>query len=276
MAVTLKSAPKPVVVMSVAEVRKKCAPLVVYELGEGLEVWKVNIDLLQEQSVNARSQSVDTFLQLTKNIADSKRLESMPFAAVTQKGLEIVSGHHRVRAARKAGLKEIWVLVDVTGLARDRIKSKQLAHNSLQGQDDADLVRQIFDSIGDVAAKIEAFIEPQIDTSKIGFNLSGKDFEANLALRVVVLMFLPAQNDVFKQAVERVQKLCDANEAYVATRDEYETLVAATGAVAEAFDIRSVPTIMAKMAEIVLAHTKPIIEANNAEKVLSGGNSVET
>src|SRR6266699_1322539 len=46
-----------------------------------------------------------------------------------------ISGHHRTRAATAAGLSELFVLVDVTGLSRSQIAAKQLAHNAIEGQD---------------------------------------------------------------------------------------------------------------------------------------------
>lgn len=70
------------------------------ELGNGLEIWKVNIEDLKEQDVNARYMKAEMFERLTENIKGDGRLESLPFCALTDKGIEIVSGHHRIRAVR--------------------------------------------------------------------------------------------------------------------------------------------------------------------------------
>ncbi len=240
------------------QIREECKPHKVFELGNGLEMWLVDIALLQEQSVNARSMAPDTFNQLSDNIRRRGALESTPLCALTEKGLEIVSGHHRVRAARKAEIERIWVLVDVSELSRDAIKAKQLAHNSLQGQDNEDLVRQIFESIQDVDARIEAFIEPDLSDLAESAKLAAKSLEVMFDSKVATIMFLPAQFDVFKQALGLLTD--ETDELFLATRDEYETMVAATAKVSEAYEITSTPTLFAKMAEIVIEHAEQKLE----------------
>jgi ParB-like chromosome segregation protein Spo0J len=123
------------------------------ELGQGLELWKVGVDELREQDTNARSMPKEMFQRLTETIGRDKRLESLPFCALTPKGVEIVSGHHRVRTARAAEVKDIYILVDVTGLTPSEIAAKQLAHNSIEGTDNEQLVREIYAKIEDAASK---------------------------------------------------------------------------------------------------------------------------
>src|SRR5437667_8151464 len=115
-------------------------PLRILELGNGLELWKVPPSALREQDVNARSMPKAMFERLAQTIARDKRLESLPLCAKTERGLEIVSGHHRLRAATAAGVIELFALVDVTGLSRSQIAAKQLAHNSIEGEDNEQLL----------------------------------------------------------------------------------------------------------------------------------------
>jgi ParB-like chromosome segregation protein Spo0J len=65
--------------------------------------------------------------ELAQTIARDKRLESLPLCAKTERGLEIISGHHRIRAATAAGISEMFVLVGVTGLIRSQIAAKQFS-----------------------------------------------------------------------------------------------------------------------------------------------------
>src|SRR6266702_1360750 len=78
-------------------------PQKVLDLGNGLELWKVPPFALREQDVNARSMPKAMFERLAQTIGRDKRLESLPLCARTEKGLEIISGHHRTRAATAAG-----------------------------------------------------------------------------------------------------------------------------------------------------------------------------
>jgi hypothetical protein len=80
----------------------------------------------------------------------------------TENRLEIVSGHHRIKSARAAGLKEIVVIIDVSGLSRSQIAAKQLAHNAISGFDDDSTLREIVKMITDVDDMIESFIGKDI------------------------------------------------------------------------------------------------------------------
>lgn len=236
-----------------------------HELGNELELWLVDIFLLQEQDLNARAMAPDMFNQLSTTIGKQGRLESMPFCAYTPAtGLEIISGHHRVRAARKAEVLKLWVLVDVSGMSRDAVRAKQLAHNSINGRDDADLVRQIYNMIEDVDTRLEAYIDFDADSLKgIDVTLTSKELEIDFDTKQVVLVFLPAQLNVLKQALTLLEADATAKDAdiYLATKEEYTTLVALLGAAGEAFNITSTPTIFARMGELVIEHLDKTAEA---------------
>ena len=79
----------------------------------------------------------------------------------TDKGYDIISGHHHIRAARKAGMKEMLVLVH-THLDLASVVAKQLAHNTISGKDDPELVKRLFDEITQLPEKIEAFGDPKV------------------------------------------------------------------------------------------------------------------
>jgi len=244
------------------EILAKNEPIEKLTLDNGLELWKVNVGMLKEQTLNARSMSSEMFLQLADNVKRGSRLESLPFCALTDNGLEIVSGHHRVRAARKADVVEIWVLVDVSGLSRDQIRAKQLAHNSIQGQDNMDLIRQIFQQIDDVEARIEAYVDVinLDDLAGMSVTLTSKDLEVEFDTKCVSINFLPVQFKEFEYAMTLLEGT-KPDVVYLAQRGEYEELVAAMDTVVKAYDIRSTPTILAKMAQIVIEQ----IEGQDAE-----------
>lgn len=231
-----------------------------FPLDNGLELWKIPLAEVQEQDLNARSQAPTTFEQLSSTIGNQGRLESLPFCAITDKGLELISGHHRTRAARKAELTEVWVLVDVSGLSRDQIAAKQLAHNSIQGQDNPEIVQKIFSMISDVDAQLEAFIEPDFGAIKVDVTLTSRDLDVVFDAKTVVIMFLPTQHKVLRMALDALS--VDADEVLLATREEYDILTDAVGETSDSYEIRSMPTIFAKMAEIVLEH----VAAKKAEE----------
>jgi len=236
------------------DIRSKVEPLVSYSLGEGLEVWQVPTAMPKEQSVNARAMNPEMFLQLANNIKNRGQLESLPFCAVTDDGLELVSGHHRVRAARKAELNEIWVMVDTSGLSKDHIRSKQLAHNSLQGQDNQDLLRQIYLSIEDAEAKMEAYINlDELKETDFNVKLTTSDFELELETKTISLLFLPLQAKLLVNAVQRLKDM-ETDNVILAQIGEYDKVIKTMDVVSQKMKIQSAPTILAKMSEIVLEY----------------------
>ena len=76
--------------------------------------------------------------------------------------MEIISGHHRIKSARAAGMKEIIAIIDVSGLSRSKIASKQLAHNAISGFDDPSILREICKMLDDVDDMLESFIGKDI------------------------------------------------------------------------------------------------------------------
>lgn len=187
------------------------------DLGGGLAIWRVHIDDLEEQSLNARSMKGDMFARLTETIGRDGRLESLPFAAMYPRPavtddasdgragprFEIVSGHHRTRAARAAGVWYAHVIADETGLTRDQVRAKQLAHNAISGEDEAQLIARIYGEIMDVDARLEAFIPDQpADATPPAIRLPNMDLD--LGYRVITLVFLPHQADAFDHAIAQV------------------------------------------------------------------------
>ncbi len=135
---------------------------IIYDMGSGLVIAKVQIDKVKEQDINARIMKNEMQDQLTANILKRGQLESLPFLVLKDGKLEIVSGHHRIKSARAAGLKEVVVIVDVSGLSRSQIAAKQLAHNAISGFDDDSTLREIVRMITEVDDMIESFIGKDI------------------------------------------------------------------------------------------------------------------
>lgn len=228
----------------------------VLDIGNGLKIAKVNIEELREQDLNARVMSSDMFNRLAANIKKDNRIESLPFVAETEKGLEIVSGHHRVRACRTAGITEIYIILDDTGLDRDSIRSKQLSHNSLQGEDNKQIVKEIFDLIDDAEKKLEAYINPELND--ILDKMSIKDVTFDVDIKNILVTFLSYEKETFERCA---QKLNDAySELYVADINSLKEFSACIKRINKEYDIRAMNTVFTKMAEIVLEHMGEEIE----------------
>lgn len=226
-------------------------PQRILELGNGLELWKVHPSALREQDVNARSMPKAMFERLSQTIGRDKRLESLPLCARTDKGLEIISGHHRTRAATAAGLSELFTLVDVTGLTRSQIAAKQLAHNAIEGQDNEQLLAEIYRQIEDAESKLEAFVDQKLDVEVPRVKIEGLDVEIDF--KTVLLIFLPRVKERLDRALEYLrssgQKL---DGVYIAADSDYAPLERAVRTINAEYDVRVVADIIGKMADLAM------------------------
>jgi ParB-like chromosome segregation protein Spo0J len=223
----------------------------VLDLGNALELWKVPIAALREQDINARAMSKPMFERLSQTIARDKRLESLPLCAKTDRGLEIISGHHRARAATAAGLTEMFALVDVSGLTRSQIAAKQLAHNAIEGQDNEQLLAEIYRQIEDAESKLEAFIDQKLDIELPKVKIEGLDVEIDF--KTVLLIFLPRVKERLDRALEYLRSSGQRLDGvYIAADSDYSLLERAVRRINEEFDVRVVADILGKMADLAL------------------------
>jgi hypothetical protein len=216
-----------------------------------LELWKVHPSTLKEQDINARAMSKPMFERLARTIARDKRLESLPLCAKTERGLEIIAGHHRVRAATAAGIAEMFVLVDVTGLTRSQIAAKQLAHNAIEGQDNEQLLAEIYRQIEDAESKLEAFIDQKLDIEIPKVKIEGLDIEMDF--KTVLLIFLPRVKERLDRALEYLRSSGQRLDGiYIAAESDYAPLENAVRKIHEEYDVRVVADILGKMASLAL------------------------
>lgn len=221
----------------------------IYDMGTGLWICKVPIDKIREQDINARIMKSDLQDRLTSNIKDRGQLESLPLLAFVNDRLEIISGHHRYRSARAAGMKEMVCIVDVTGLTRSKIVSKQLAHNAIEGIDDQDTLKELcrmIDNVDDMIASAinEDFfkhVNAQID--KIATRSTKFDFKQ------ILFTFLPHQEKALNDLIEKAPK---ADMAGVADINQFSDFVNALERTQKFQDVKSVGTAIYLMVHSAL------------------------
>jgi hypothetical protein len=216
------------------------------QLEDGLELWKVPISELKEQDINARSMPKIMFDRLSETIGRDKRLEALPFVGLTDKGLEIISGHHRVRAAKSAGLSELFILVDVTGLNKSQIKAKQLAHNSIGGIDDKAILQQIYDQLETVDDIRESFVDAgsleELNNVKIDEVLMDNDVKS------VSINLVPNYYDRWEDLIERQKDW--VSEIDIADIKYYEDLHEALKRVSKNYNIKNISALICKFIDL--------------------------
>lgn len=223
---------------------------VIYDMGSGLQIVKIQIDRVKEQDINARIMKNEMQDQLTANIKNRGQLESLPLLVLVGEVVEIISGHHRIKSARAAGLKEIIAILDVSGLSRSKIAAKQLAHNAISGFDDDSTLREIVKMIKDVDDMLESYVgkdileEPLEEYSKLVSPAVVFDFKN------ITFAFLPHQikdMDVLVKSLESTGAEIVGVAAYEQCKAFCETL----SKYQKFSDIRNMGTAIHSMVEVV-------------------------
>ncbi len=219
------------------------------DLGDGMKLYMALLDKLREQDVNARILPTSEHNTLVNNIRNRGRLESVPYCVLNNGQAEIVSGHHRVRAAREAGVTEAPVLVDESGLSRSEIVAKQLAHNRIQGFDDPETLRRLF-SILDTPDLILAsgLADDLLELPLVDLE-SGITPYMDMGWKTVTLTFLPHQ---LKNFTDLIDAIPPSDLVGVAGVEQYERFMEAALKYARLRDIRNIGTALALLSEVAL------------------------
>lgn len=153
---------------------------------------------------NARYMDKKEFDLLVSNIKNDGCLTSLPLVYDGDVAGEVLSGNHRVQAAIKAGLQTAKVIVIKSVLTQDQKTAIQLSHNSITGKDDPNLLKALYDSIGDLDFKLYSGVTDEM--FKVDeLTLSAMTFETPKE-EEVILHFLQGDKEVFCEALERIAK----------------------------------------------------------------------
>ncbi len=245
------------------------------DTGPDQALFKVHVDELREQDINARVMPPEMMERLTETIKRDGRLEQLPFCVLRPDHLEVVSGHHRIRAARAAGLTEIFVLADTRNLSKSKVRAKQIAHNRISGQDDSQTLAKLYAEMESVDDILESFLRPEdFDDIKQLETASIMDISVGVPWKHLTLVFMPAAMEAIERIdaiVKRIPKETDT--VGLVSVDVLERFRTACAAVGRTEDVRSLGAIVTRMTEIVEAH---IAETDKAAEASETKPTVDT
>jgi hypothetical protein len=220
------------------------------DLGNGLIIESIAATSLREQNVNARAMHESTFGRLVENIRQRGALESLPYCSQPngEGPVDIISGHHRVRASIRAGLEDIHVLVDRNPMTRSTLTAKQLAHNALSGMDDVEVLRQMLATIDTpddlLLSGVDEDMLNQTDADAMLLFTPRLDFD----WKTVSLAFLSHQLTDFDKLLDALENRQDL----IGTADvsQFEDFVRSVTKFARIHNVRSAGTAVALLTRI--------------------------
>ena len=216
-------------------------------------------DLLEK---NARFMRAEQYSRLVKNVQQDGCLTSVPFAVKNGERFLILSGNHRVQAAKDANLSEILVLYSARELSPAQQRAIQLSHNAIVGQDDLAILRELYDEISDMALKEYSGLDdatlglmnpPQMDPLS----------ETSLEYRVVTVAFLPPEVDRAESLLTKIlQTAAGASDStWVNRYAEYDRLLDVLTVARTKAGVKNTATAFSLLLDIVEKHLDEIPKA---------------
>jgi len=216
---------------------------------------------------NARYMRAEQFQNLVENIKKDGNLSSLPLCYRDKDGkLRVLSGNHRVTAARQAGVDQVLVMVVADEKDADERLAIQLSHNAIAGQDDLVILKELWESIQNVEARVYAGLDS--DTLKA---LQGIQFvaisEQRLQYKIVSFVFLAEEVDNFEELLKAIAAAFAADVVYLATLSTYEPLHKGIVEVKKRFQIKNSTAAVLKFVELAWIGLKHLKE----QEALHGG-----
>jgi len=198
---------------------------------------------------NARFMRQEVFQQLVANIRRDKGLTSLPFCWKDRKNIyHILSGHHRIEAAIAAGHENIMILYTDARLTEEERVSIQLSHNSLAGEDEPTILRELWGQIKSVQMKQYSGLDDAVLNSYKPIQIASLG-EKTPGFQEVYFLFFPSEVEKLDEFMKRLGTL--TKKRYVGRLDEFDRFVEMLLNFKDASGIYNSATAMLEIIEIV-------------------------
>nr|PJZ92818.1 chromosome partitioning protein ParB [Leptospira ellisii] len=199
-------------------------------------------------SVNARYMTPDQMNRLVENVKKDGFLSQLPFGVRIEEKFRIISGNHRVTASIKANLPAILILY-IEDIDSQRELAIQLSHNSITGQDDLGILKNLYLQIKEIDWKSYSGIDEQ---ALLNYQIpelvpiSESDIQLN-EIRLFYADFDLKRIDLTLEALEK--KLIDTMRDRVVL-GEFERFIEVMTEVKKRFNVKNHSVAFLKMIEI--------------------------
>lgn len=173
---------------------------------------------------NAHYMTKPVFDQLTANVGQDGYVASTVLCHTLASGkLEVLSGNHRVESAREAGLAEMLAFVIPHELAPNDKIAVQLSHNSLVGQDDKQILAELWAEISSLNAKMYSGLDSKLIEELEKINFSAFNAE-QVKTEKVVLWLLPEEADDIEQLLDEIAGDLSSDRIWMGPLTKYKSL----------------------------------------------------
>lgn len=225
------------------------------EAGYSSKIAIVDIDELQGLEKNARFMKHETFSSLKENIKRDGHLSSVPFCVKKADGkYKILSGNHRIEAARAASVHQVLIMYTDKKLTRQEEVAIQLSHNAIEGEDDPVILKELWDEIRDLELKQYSGLDDEALQKMMDEAISSMS-EARLDFREVCMLFLPEEIERIKSILKNIKKTTSSEKSFMLGHiADYDRMMDALDEVKGAYNIFNSATSFMLILDIFEAH----------------------
>jgi hypothetical protein len=219
----------------------------------------VDYRTLRPAKKNARYMSEAMMARLTENIAKDGALSQLPLCWKSGESFEILSGHHRVAAAVKAGVIFGLTLYTDQDLSDAEKTAIQLSHNAIAGDDNLQVLMEMVATIQDPKVLRYAAVDLASLPKPNAKALLGLT-EARLVLHPVIFYLTAPEIQTFEQFAEEFNErpVPEGEKGFVVDLSVYEAFMQELGRLAQRHGIKS--------ANAALCHAIELMHVEAAEQ----------
>lgn len=221
----------------------------------------VSLDKLELLKRNARYMEDATYRRLVANIRKDGCLSSVPFCVKQDDGtFKVISGNHRVQAARDAGLTEVLILYTDEKMTSAEMLSRQLSHNAKEGKDDPLMLREIYEEINDVDWKeYTGLNDDQIRELEKLVQMTINP--VGMAYSIISMLFVQSEAEHLDEVFQAIQKdLAGKDDAvYLNRLEDYNRLLLAMEEVKGAYGIRNNAVALMLVLDVYESHKDDVL-----------------
>lgn len=210
--------------------------------------------------LNARFMTNTVFQNLVNNIKRDRQLASIPLLyKLEDNRYMVLSGNHRLQAGIAAGEEIFMALYIDQELSESQRVAIQLSHNSLEGQDDPAILRELWSKIEDIDLKSYAGLDdmaldeiPEVELPTI--KVPGLDY------RTIAFIFLPEEADRLQQCYDTALDLASASQIYTIRKTEFERFIQSLSEVEASYNIKAPSLAFMYILDVFQAHRTDLSE----------------
>jgi hypothetical protein len=227
----------------------------------------VSKDELAFLEKNARFMTNSTFSKLVSNIKKDKQLASVPLCYRRPEDGKylVLSGNHRLQAAISAGETLFMVFYIERELTRGEAVSIQLSHNALEGQDDREILKELWSEIENVSLKLYSGLD-DIDLDELPMMELQTLRVPGLEFKSITLIFLPEEKERLMQCLDDAMATISAKDVLVMKETEFSRFIDSLSKVEASHNIRAPSLAMMTILDIFEAHLEDLRAGWEKEK----------